>query len=116
MGLSSYGSRLSPYALRCAALVARRVDISRTPIFNLGVHRMILVPPDAADVAREQMQRHRWCRRRRADAVNIVVGRDQVVEVSGCQLTHIADLQRGVSRSMCPGQAVDALFLRALID
>ena len=58
------------------------VDVTRAERFNPLLFRVVAVPPDAAVVVAEQVQRHRRHVRGGADPVDVVLGQ-QLVEVAG---------------------------------
>jgi Tol biopolymer transport system component len=92
------------------SFVARHVDVAgakRPFLARLGVEH---VPPDAAGVVREQVDRHRRLRRRRPDAVDVVGRRDEGVEVARTERALLDELERAAP----PG--VDLLVLGAAVQ
>ena len=69
------------------------------PLARLRLER---VPPDAARVVREQVDRHRGHGRRRAHPVDVVARRDQGVEVSGHELALLDELEAAVLLARTP--------------
>ena len=55
------------------------------------------MPPDAARVVRQQVDRDRRLRRRRPHAVDVVGRRDQGIEVAGLECAPLDELERAVA-------------------
>src|SRR5919201_1492286 len=89
--------------------LARDVDVAGSERPCPAGFRVVGVPPDAAGVVREQVDRDRRLGRGRPNAVDVVARRDQDVEVSRAERAPLDEPQPVAVR-------VDLLVLRAAVE
>src|SRR5262245_16128998 len=72
--------------------LTRGVDVTRAKRPGLAGFGIERVPPDAPGVVRQKVDRDRRLRRGRAHAMDVVLRRDQRVEVAGLERAQFLDL------------------------
>src|SRR4051812_40315597 len=107
-----YGPLLAGRLSARLVLVARDVHVpgaERPDCPRLG---LVGMTPDAPRVVRQQVDRDRRLRRRRADAMDVVARRQQRVEVAGHEGSALAQRERAAALRL----GVDLLVLRAPVQ
>src|SRR5262249_33408440 len=92
----------APASARAALVVARDVDVARSEGTRLARVRVVRVPPDAARVVGEQVDRDGGLGGGRPDAVDVVPRRDQDVEVAWRERALLEEVERPLPRRVDP--------------